>query len=208
LLRNFVLLSTFVIALSHVAEGAITLSALNQEVVVGTTNVRVGIFANGPDALNGLQFVVGLNDGGGLAGGTESARITASSLDQTIWDVDPTVGIASTPALLELTTPNIPSAATAATFTGATNSTSVIANGALVFFTVDVSSKNIGDTIVVNPNFVANFAAALGPNLAPIQLFSTTGTISIVAVPEPSSVCLLMVGLGAAVMRRRRKSVD
>jgi hypothetical protein len=206
LLRNLVLLSTLVAALSHTAQGAITLSALNQNVVVGTNNVRVGIFANGPDALNGLQFVVGLNDGGPLAGGTETARITAVSLDQTIWDVNSTVGVVSTPALLELTTPNIPNAATAATFTGATNSTSVVANGALAFFTVDVSSKNIGDTIVVNPSLLANFAQAIGPTLNRIDLLSTTGTITIVAVPEPSSIGLLVVGLGAAVMRRRRRS--
>ncbi len=204
MLRNLVLLS-LVIASSHVAQGAITLSAVNQNAVFGSTSVRIGIFANGPDSLNGLQFVLGLNDGGPLAGGTESARITGVTLDQTIWDVDPTVGGISTPALLALTTPNIPNGATAATFTGATNSSSIVANGALAFFTVDVSSKNVGDTIVVNPNFLASFAQALGPNLAPVQLLSTSGVITIVAVPEPSSVSLLALGFGAAVMRRRRK---
>lgn len=206
MLRNLVCLS-LVAVLSHVAQGAITLSVANQSVVVGSTDVRVAIFAAGPDALNSLQFVVALNDGGPLANGTETARITGVSLDQTIWDVNPTVGTVSTPALLELTTPNIPNGATIATFLGTSNSTSVVANGALAFFNVNVSSKNVGDTIVVNPNFSVAFATAQGPNLAPIQLLSTTGTITIVAVPEPSSVCLLLACLGTAVMRRRRRIV-
>lgn len=199
---------SLVLALSHVAQGAITLSAVNQSVVVGSTDVRVAIFANGPEALNGLQFVVALNDGGPLAGGTESARITGVSLDQTIWDVNPAVGTVSTPALLELTTPNIPNGATSATFIGATNSSSVTANGALAFFNVNVSTKNVGDTIVVNPNFITNFGQALGPNLARIELLTSPGIITIVAVPEPTSISLLLLGLGTAVMRRRRRIVS
>lgn len=206
MLRKLLLMS-LVLALSHTAQGAITLSAINQEVVVGSTNVQVAIFANGPDALNGLQFVVALNDGGPLAGGTETARITGVSLDQTIWDVNPAVGAVSTPALLELTTPNIPNGSTAVTFTGATNATSVVANGVLAFFNVNVSTKNVGDTIVVNPNFLPNFGLALGPNLARIELLTSPGRINIVAVPEPSAVGLLLVGLGTAVMRRRRRFV-
>ena len=91
------------------------------------------------------------------------------------------------------------------TFIGATNSSSVVANGALAFFTVNVSSKNVGDTIVVNPNFLANFGQALGPNLARIDLLTSPGIITILAVPEPSSVCMLLLGLGTAVMRRRRR---
>lgn len=48
--------------------------------------------------------------------------------------------------------------------------------------------------------------SAFDANANPITVFATDGTISIVAIPEPSSVSLLLVGCAATVLSRRRRA--
>ncbi|QDV27403.1 PEP-CTERM sorting domain-containing protein [Aureliella helgolandensis] len=200
-----VLIST---ALTSVASAALTLSTEDIFVSEGTQEIVIGLNIAGTDALNGMTLGFGLNDGGTIVGGTETALITGFSLDQTIWDTDTSLGTVVTPALASASASvPFPNGATILNLPGVTPSTSVSANGVAVFLTLDISSKVAGDTILLNPDFIVgnqHFSVLLGPDNTAIELTSRSGLLTVTAVPEPASLTLLTALLGGGFLRRRR----
>lgn len=179
------------------------LNVENVSVLEGITTARIGVRVSGPDRINNMTLAFGLGDGGDVAGGTERARIVGFSLDQTIWDTNPSVGLVSTPQLGAATpVPALPSAATTLNLPGASLTSSVDANGYVAFFDVDIASRQDRSPLRLDANFF-NFTVIQGANQTPISFTSSTGMLT--AVPEPSSALVGLLGWLAMARRRRRQ---
>jgi hypothetical protein len=190
---------------ASVALPDIVITIDNIDVVQGSTNVQIPVYVSGLDSLNAVALAFGLGDGGPVLGGTETAQIISFSLDQTIWDTNPTIGVVSTSALgTPASTPLLPSAATVLDLPGASSTSFVIPNGVLAYFNVDFSSKSLGSKIQLNPN-IAGFSDAFSINAVRISTTFNSGTATITAVPEPSSISLfafILTMIGIPLRRR------
>lgn len=192
------------------ARGDLVLSIDDIQVPDTASVVRVAVKVSGPDPINNISLAFGLGDGGADFGGTELAKITGFSLDQTIWDVDAGVGSVSTPALGSASmTPPAPTGATVLNLAGATGTTAAPSStGVLAYFDLNLAARSDRTSpLVLNPNF-ASFTSPQGPSQATIRFSAQSGTLRFTAVPEPSSIVLLTLTAGWPLMQywRGRRS--
>lgn len=203
-MRNFFSALGVLLCLAPHSQAAITLSVADQNVAAGTPSLIVPVLISGPDAMASMTMAIGLNDGGVAGGGTETALMSSFSIDQSIWDTNPAIGSVTSPLLASITTnPVFPTGASVMNF-NMTPSSTLVPNGTLAFITVNLTTKNAGDTIVVNPDFFG-LTKFVDSQAGTITKAISPGTIRIVAVPEPSGLAIVSCLLSGFVISRRRR---
>lgn len=150
------------------------------------------------DAFNSFTLSFGIGDGGAAAGAGaddgDNLPISAFALGSIFDGTDFSANISAG---------GIGQSAIQIAFTRAGGNTATIpANGILASFTLDTTGTTAGQTFDLNPNLAGNSAAFDGA-AAPITLAPTNGTLQVNAVPEPSSLGVL-VCVSGLVWRRRR----
>ena len=175
-------------------------------VVEGTPSIDIPVLITGGEDIASAALWFSVGDAGPFFNGTETITISAVDFTTgTIWagqSLDTSLGLPSPgPAMqianVKLTTQNL----------------NVVAAGLLMTFTLDLSTAEVGEFLLLDPNLM-NMTEAANGQLVPVNLNLTfnSGSLTITSGtngsvhPEPSSLLLFAVGVvGIAGYNRKRK---